>query len=135
MKLRIGQAVHSTDGVFGELADIVVDPTSATVTHIVVEPSKQHQQARLVPIWLVSVEGEAVHIALAGPFVRQLQRVAFDDFVRAKGEIVVGDQWDVGTEDLIVAPFWDAQALSAVESVALDRSGTVSKADCESTLR
>lgn len=131
MKLRIGQAVHSTDGVFGELADIVVDPTSATVTHIVVEPSKQHHQARLVPIWLVSVEDETVNIALAAPFVRQLQRVAFDDFMRAKGEIAVGDQWDVGKEDLIVAPFWDAQALPTDERLALDLSGTVSKADCE----
>ena len=131
MKLRIGQVVHSTDGVFGELADIVVDPTSATVTHIVVEPSKQHQQARLVPIWLVDVVNEIVQIALGGSYIRQLQRVGFDDFVRPSEKIDIGDQWDVGSEDLIARPYWDIDELVDGENEALAGSKRVAKAECE----
>ncbi len=131
MKLRLGQPVHATDGVFGELADIVVDPTAAAVTHIVIAPTKQHQQARLVPIWLVSVKDEIVQIALEGSYIRQLQRVAFDDFVRAENEVVVGGQWDVGSEDLIARPYWDVETLSDAEAQALAGSKRVYDRDCE----
>ena len=36
----------------GELADVVIDPTTKRVTHLVVQPHHEHGQARLVPIEL-----------------------------------------------------------------------------------
>ena len=41
MRLDLGSAVHSADGVYGELADVVIDPLTRRVTHLVVEPHKR----------------------------------------------------------------------------------------------
>lgn len=115
MKLRLGQPVNSTDGLFGELGDIVVDPVARKVTHIVVEPSGQHSQARLVPIWLVSVspqDDDVLKVALASSFVRQLQRVAFADFVPADSDVAIDTSWDVGGQELIASPYWDADGVA-----------------------
>jgi len=131
MRLRLGMSVHATDGSFGHLADIVVDPTARTVTHIVVSPTAAHQQARLVPIWLVSVEAETANVALTAPHIRQLQRVAFEDFVPAKPETAVDEHWDLGSEDLIARPYWDIETLSDVSLTDISPSSPVAKNDCE----
>ena len=54
MRLQLGTQVCCTDEDFGELADIVIDPIERTVTHLVVQPHRQHHLARLVPITLAS---------------------------------------------------------------------------------
>lgn len=132
MRLRLGQPVHATDGAFGSLADIVIDPVAATVTHIVVAPTQRHQQTRLVPIWLVSVDdANIVNVALAASFIRQLQRVACQDFVQVKGRLDLGDTWDVGREDLIARPYWDIGDFGDSGALALDRSGHMAKGECE----
>lgn len=110
MKLRLGQPVLTTDGEFGEVGDIVVDPHQRLVTHLVVEPHGQHHRARLVPMWLVSVEGDTVRVDLDAAHVRQLQDVAYDDYIRIGEMIPVGEDWDVGTEDVLALPYWDAEA-------------------------
>ena len=56
MRLELGSPVNCTDGPFGKLADIVVDPTKRRVTQLVVEPHDDHGKARLVPIELASAE-------------------------------------------------------------------------------
>ena len=38
MRLEIGNRVSCTDGAYGELADIVVDPLEKHVTHLVIRP-------------------------------------------------------------------------------------------------
>ncbi|HEY6888204.1 MAG TPA: hypothetical protein VI300_10505, partial [Solirubrobacter sp.] len=50
MKLELGCPVACTDAPFGELADVVIDPLSRRVVHLVVQPSGHHSRARLVPI-------------------------------------------------------------------------------------
>ena len=42
MRLELGSPVNCTDGPFGELADVVVDPTKRRVTHLVVDPDGDH---------------------------------------------------------------------------------------------
>lgn len=134
MELRLGQPVHSTDGLFGEVADIVIDPLERKVTHLVVEPHKQHRQARLVPMWLISIEPDVVKVALTTDFLRQLQRVACNDFLRGGEQPDVGDEWEIGTQDVIALPYWEADAdfrsfmkRDAAE-VSYDR---IPKGDCE----
>ena len=39
MRLELGNPVRCSDGVFGELADVVIDPTTKHVTHLVVRAS------------------------------------------------------------------------------------------------
>ena len=52
MRLELGNRVRCTDGVYGELADIVIDPLEKRVTHLVVTPEQREGEARLVPIQL-----------------------------------------------------------------------------------
>ena len=62
MRLELGKPVNCTDGPFGKLADVIIDPTKRAVTHLVVEPdattarrdwsrssSRAPRRARLLP--------------------------------------------------------------------------------------
>ena len=52
MRLELGTSVRCTDDTFGELADVVIDPISKRLTHLVVRPRHEDGLARLVPsIW------------------------------------------------------------------------------------
>ncbi len=92
MKLVREMAVHTDDGRFGELADVVIDPFTHQVTHIVVDPGGDHQQLRLVPVWLVTEADEGLQISLPESHVRQLQRALDSDYVRAPAKLVTGAQ-------------------------------------------
>ena len=52
--LAIGAAAVTSDGFRGELTALVVDPTARVVTHLVIEPEREHGSglglARLVPL-------------------------------------------------------------------------------------
>lgn len=88
MVLRPGADVYSKDGVVAKLTDIVVDPISHSVTHVVVTPPGEHQQARLVPLWLVTSSKDGLRVELDNRYVKQLQRVLRTDFLRLpKAEI------------------------------------------------
>jgi len=53
MNLALGTTVRCSDGAVRELADIVVDGPGRRVTHLVVQPKRQHEEARLVSLELV----------------------------------------------------------------------------------
>ena len=105
MKLRLGQRVNATDGKFGELGDIIVDPHNKTVTHLVFEPHRQHHQARLVPIGIVTELAGELNVELDIVHLRRLQQVAVADYVPLGQPIELGEKWDVGTEDLLYTPY------------------------------
>lgn len=107
MKLRLGQRVEATDGPFGELGDIIVDPIAKTVTHIVAEPHHKHQQARLIPMWLVAEADGLLTVGLDIDHLRQLEQVAYSDYMKFGDAIEVGDSWDIGTEDVFSSPYHD----------------------------
>jgi sporulation protein YlmC with PRC-barrel domain len=55
----IGAEVSCTDGACGKLSRVVVDPVARVVTHLIVEPRRGREPARLVPLGLVdSAAGE-----------------------------------------------------------------------------
>ena len=58
-QFAIGAEVSCTDGACGKLSRVVVDPVARVVTHLIVEPRRGHEPARLVPLGLVdSAAGE-----------------------------------------------------------------------------
>jgi sporulation protein YlmC with PRC-barrel domain len=132
MRLRLGQHVEATDGPFGEVGDIVIDPITRSVAHLVVEPHHRHQQARLVPITLVEVEGDTVLVEVDRDRLRRFEQVAEVDYVRLGLPIELGPEWDVGTQR-VLAPIGYGEAygmwsLSDYTSLAFDR---IPRADCE----
>ncbi len=110
MKLRLGQPVHSLDGPYGVLGDIVVDPKANTVTHLVIEPEHSHRLARLVPVWMVQSDGQTLTVQLDARHVRQLQAASFADYIAYTEPIDLGDAWDVGTEDMVATAFAEIDA-------------------------
>lgn len=50
MRLDLDSPVVCSDGAFGELADVIIDPGTRRVTHLVVQQHDRHDSARLVPI-------------------------------------------------------------------------------------
>ena len=109
MRLELGSSVNCTDGPFGELADIVVDPTKRTVTHLVVEPHHDHGQARLAPIELATVaEGQSSELTLSCSTEEagRLELVQEYAYLRI-GEVPDKDpKWDVGVESVLAHPYY-----------------------------
>lgn len=133
--IRLGQQVHATDGPCGEVADIIIDPVKAAVTHVVIEPHGQHRQARLVPISTLS-DGASSHLSLAltTAQLRGLPAVCSDDFVHAGGHVHVGGDWDVGIEQVSALPYWDAKSAFAPPIWTKTRQDTwdrIPKGECE----
>ncbi len=90
MRLTRDMPVHAEDGQFGQLADIVIDAFTHKVTHLVVDPGGDHQQLRLVPLWLANeIDGE-LRVALPASHIRQLQRALDSDYVRLPAKLVTG---------------------------------------------
>ncbi len=112
MRLELGIPVCCSDGVFGDLADVVIDPTTKHVTHLVVQPHHQHGLARLVPVELAEAAGgEPPTLALRCTVeeVRRLAPVEKFAYLRL-GEFPANDpNWDVGVQDVLAMPYYGAQ--------------------------
>jgi uncharacterized protein YrrD len=138
MKIRFALPVRTTDGPLGEVGDVVIDPITRCITHIVVEPHHRHHQARLVSIDDVTVDEQGVALALGSAQFRALPSVADSDFVRVGEEIDLGDGWDVGIEHVVAMPYtgasfagggWaDMSAAGGGVTVDFDR---IPKGECE----
>lgn len=109
MRLVLEQAVLCPDGRFGALADLIIDPASRRLTHLVVLPDGRRTGARLVAL-------AHVDTATASEIVLRCNREAVDAmdaidevaFVRAHDMPVDEPDWDVGVSDMQLLPSSDA---------------------------
>ena len=113
MRLELGRPIHCTDREIGELADVVIDPTSRRVTHLVVRMHAHEGAARLVPADLVEPNGadDGIVLRCAADHMKELDTV--DEFAYLRmGEFPVEDpKWDVGVSELLVTPYYEATGL------------------------
>jgi sporulation protein YlmC with PRC-barrel domain len=106
MRLDLGSSVQCTDAAFGELADVIVDPISRRVTHIVVEPHGHNERARIVPIDRARPAGDGLALDYSIADVKALEPLHESAYVRA-GELVVADpDWDIGIQDVLAFPHY-----------------------------
>lgn len=108
MRLDLGTEVRCSDAELGELADIVIDPTTRQVTHLVVEPTHQYFTPRLVPIELVR-STEDVPIVLDCPLadVGELEHAEEIAYLRL-GEFPVDDpRYDVQVTEMLALPYYE----------------------------
>jgi sporulation protein YlmC with PRC-barrel domain len=115
MRLEIGNRVHCTDGEYGELADIVIDPLEKRVTHLVVQPEHGAGEARLVPVQLAKRRDDAQHeIELEC----SLEKAQGFESVRESAYLRLGESpaddpdWDVGVEDVLALPYYEGSDLA-----------------------
>jgi sporulation protein YlmC with PRC-barrel domain len=106
MRLGLGNVVQCTDAPFGELADVVIDPVSRRVTHLVVQPHHRADRARLVPIERASGAGDVVALDCSIADVEALEPVHESAYLRV-GEFPVADpDWEIGIEDVLALPLY-----------------------------
>jgi len=125
VELELGTRVRCGEAVVGKVADVVIDPATRRLTHIVVETPEE--QARLVPAGLVNEEtGGDEGVALtctveefgALESIRDFAFVRFDEFPEPDAET------DVGVEDVIAMPAYEAVGVGEFDSnlgVTFDR--------------
>ena len=75
MRLDLGSPVRCADEAFGELADVVIDPTTRRVTHLVVQPDRPSEPARLVPVERARGGEEAEGTILLDATVAEISRL------------------------------------------------------------
>jgi sporulation protein YlmC with PRC-barrel domain len=110
MRLELGTSVRCSDDIFGELADVVIDPITKRVTHLVVQPHEGHSLARLVPIELAedAANGkQEISLRCTVEDVRRLAHVEEFAYLRL-GESPASDpDWDVGIENVLALPYYE----------------------------
>lgn len=107
MRLELGTPVRCSDDKLGELNDVVIDPVTRRVTHLVVSGDGRFQAARLVPIALAETDGGA-ELCLrcstdeAGSFklVQDFAYLRLDELPPQDPE------WDVGIEHVLSVPYY-----------------------------
>lgn len=107
MRLDLGSPVHCSDEAFGELADIVIDPRTRCVTHLVVQPQRWEGQTRLVPIAHARAGEEAdatISLECTVEEMSQFELVRESQYVRLGEARVEDPNWDVGIEEALALP-------------------------------
>jgi sporulation protein YlmC with PRC-barrel domain len=115
MRLELGTPVSCSDGSYGELADLVIDPTAKRVTHIVVRPEHPPGPTRLVPISRARA-GDRGELALDCTVAEAERLEAVQEFAYLRlGELPVDDpDWDVGVTEVYAMPYYGNGDLGGV---------------------
>jgi uncharacterized protein YrrD len=133
MRLDLDSPVTCAGEPYGELADVVIDPSTRRVTHLVVEPHDRHHLARLVPVERAQARGAAdapISLDCTIAEVGQLEPVQKSAYLRLGELPVEGEDWDVGIEETFALPPSQSLGVSAlgagVEPLDYDPHATVS---------
>jgi sporulation protein YlmC with PRC-barrel domain len=123
VRLNLGSPVRCSDDAVGELADVVIDPTTRRVTHLVVQPDRASEPARLVPIERARADDETEGTILLDGTVAeigQLESVQEAAYLRL-GEFPVEDpDWQVGVQDMLAQPYYQGLDVVGAEPLAYD---------------
>jgi sporulation protein YlmC with PRC-barrel domain len=108
-RLELGTPVACSDGPFGSLGDVVIDPVKKRVTHLVVEPSGELGLARLVPIDLADGgDKDGIALRCTSEAVAKFPTVHEAAYIRTT-DFPVGDpDWDVGVQDVLAMPYYSS---------------------------
>ena len=106
MRLDFGSSVRCADAAFGELVDVIVDPISRRVTHVVVAPHHHRERARLVSIERVRPADDGLALDHTIAEVEALESLRETAYVRTGEQIAADPDWDVGTEDVLAVPLY-----------------------------
>jgi sporulation protein YlmC with PRC-barrel domain len=115
VRLNLGRAIGCSDGPFGELADVVIDPAKRTVTHLVVKPHHHPGLARLIPVDLVDTDAGAEQITLrcTGEEAAACTTVGESATLSMDGLSRSDPDWDIGIQDVLAVPSYSPSELGA----------------------
>ena len=113
MRLQLGSVVHCTDGVYGELSDVVIDPLKRRVTHLVVQPHHRHDLARLVPVdraHAATPSDAEILLDYTAAEIGGLEPLEKSAYLRLGQAPVEDPDWDVGIESMLALPYFGSFA-------------------------
>jgi sporulation protein YlmC with PRC-barrel domain len=112
MRLELGKRARLRDGGVREIGDVVIDATTNRVTHVVVQPRDDPDDARLVPLDLVAEVpgGREVSLQCTAEAIEKLDLVREHDLVRLGEQRKKEPGWDVGVEDVQTFPSYQPAA-------------------------
>ncbi len=101
MRIELDTPVSCVDGAFGALADVVIDPGTRRITHVVVQPRDRLESARLMPIQSTRAGDGSAGISLTCTVaaVNGSEAIQAAAYVRSGELIDPGSDWDVGIQD------------------------------------
>jgi sporulation protein YlmC with PRC-barrel domain len=107
MRFDLDSPAACVDGVFGDLADVVIDPGARRVTHLVVREHAGAQLARLVPLARArrsagSDPGVSLDFTLAE--LNAIEPAQQSEYVRLGERPVDDPRWDPGIEEIFGTP-------------------------------
>jgi sporulation protein YlmC with PRC-barrel domain len=108
MRLELGTPVRCADAEFGELADLVIDPLSKRITHLVVRSTHGNvAPSRLIPIDLVDRDAERdICLTCTAEEASKFDPVQDFAYVRLDEMPVDDPKWDVGIERALALPYY-----------------------------
>ena len=123
MRLILDCAVTCADGDFGELSDVIIDPGTLRVTHLVVQPPEHHHLARLLPISRARSGQRAdagVVLDCTVAEINELPPIHESDFVRLIDGLPDAGDADIGIEAAAPLPSMETLGAGAMGSEAID---------------
>ncbi|MFZ0089484.1 MAG: hypothetical protein WAL63_08260 [Solirubrobacteraceae bacterium] len=106
MRLDLGSPVRCTDGPYGELADVVIDPLTRRLTHIVVAPHHRRELARLVPVDAAHASGDEIALDLTIAEIDELETLQKAAYLRLGDAPIEDPEWDVGISETLAMPYY-----------------------------
>jgi sporulation protein YlmC with PRC-barrel domain len=77
----IGAKASCTDGFCGQVSRVVINPVAQTMTHLVIEPEHRQGLGRLVPLDLVTGDGEQIALRCTMAEFQQLDSAEETQFI------------------------------------------------------
>ena len=99
MQLTLDERIRCSDGVAGTLSDVIVDPGTRRITHVVI--TADGDVARLVPIGLL---GAPQALTCSSESLREFEAIREYAFLRLDEFPHGDDRHDVGVETMITVP-------------------------------
>lgn len=109
LRLKLEGPVDCTDGKWGKLRGLVIDPVRKSVTHLVVEPGRMPASARIVPIEIGRNAGGGSALIIDCTIAEAQSQPLAEALAFSHGGRLTADDpdWDVGVADTIEMPYQD----------------------------
>ena len=100
-RFTIGGEVSCTDGPCGTLTRMVLDPVADVVTHLIVQPRREHEPAKLVPVELVDSAADEIRLKFASADFYTLDPAKEEQFIASDNDVP-----DYRTTDTVAWPYF-----------------------------
>jgi hypothetical protein len=106
MRIELDIPVTCRDGAFGRLQDVVLDPRSRRLTHLVVQPQDHSDRVRMVPIEDArdDQESDTLEVDHTVAELSQSDPIQESAYLRMGELIAGGPDWSVGIQEMYSLP-------------------------------